>query len=222
MSILYGILALIMLFFIVLQIRNRIPRIISFFSPGKRNLSFQDQPDPPVDEIHMEMAKPLLEKMEAGGFKQLGYMVEKAPLWSRSTRELVMVSASDKIIASIGFRGLKSSYFLYTPFEGGQVVITAHNCFRNYIKPDFMTTEVKSGDLDEMLESHKNDVESFIAKGYVPFRDYSREAVMRATNQYYKSSYPATQLRVAGVINSLFFIVCLLIFYLLVRAAFSQ
>jgi hypothetical protein len=221
MTILTWVLAALMLVFIVFQIRSRVPRIISFFTPGNRNLFFQDNPDPPIDEIHQEMIKPKLEKLQTLGFSSIGLMLEKPPLWSKSSREMVLVSTNDKIIASIGFRGIKLSYFLYTPFEGGQVVVTAYNCFRNYIKPDFMTSEVKSGDLDEMLEDHKKDVADFVARGYVPFNEYTREAVIRATNLYYKSSYPSKQLRIAGVTNSVFFLLSLFVFYLLVRGALA-
>jgi S-adenosylmethionine:tRNA-ribosyltransferase-isomerase (queuine synthetase) len=99
------------------------------------------------------------------------------------------------------------------------VVITAYNCFRNFVKPDFLTTEIKSGELAEMLESHKNDVNDFISKGHIPYSEYTRESVIRATKQYYQASYPKNQLRVAGFTNSIFFILSLLVFYLLVTAA---
>jgi hypothetical protein len=221
MTLVLWLLAALMLVFIVFQIRSRIPRIISFFTPGNRNLFFQEAPDPPIDQIHQEMIKPRVEKLEALGFTSIGLMLEKPPLWSKSSRELVLVSSEHKIIASIGFRGLKLSYFFYTPFEDGQVVVTAYNCFRNFIKPDFLTSEVKSGDLDEMLESHKKDVDDLVAKGYIPLKEYTRESVIRATNLYYKASYPSKQLRIAGVINSVFFFFSLLVFYLLVKAAVS-
>lgn len=221
MATIFWVLAAVMLFFIVIQVRSRLPRIISFFTPGNRQLFFQDNPDPPIDEIHKEMIKPKLEKLESLGFSQIGLMREKPPLWAKGSRELVLVSTGDKTIASLGFRGLKLSYYLYTPFEGGQVVITAYNCFRNFVKPDFMTSEVKSGDLDEMIESHRNDVAAFVAKGYVPFNEYTRESVIKATNLYYKASYPSRQLRIAGMTNSIFFLFSLFVLYLLVRAAMA-
>jgi hypothetical protein len=219
MQIFYWVLAAIMLFVIVMQVRLRIPRIISFFSPNRRDLFFQDVADPPVDELHQEMIKPKQEQLSALGYTYLGLMVEKAPLWAKPSRELVLVSEKDKIIASIGFRGLKMSYFLYTPFEGGEVVITAHDCFRNFVKPDFITTEVKSDNLEEMIESHKKDVADFEAKGYVAFTQYNRESVIRATNQYYQSPYPSKQLRTAGFVNTGIFVFSLLVLYLLVNAA---
>jgi hypothetical protein len=221
MAIIFWVLAAVMLFFIIIQVRSRLPRVISFFAPGNRQLFFQDNPDPPIDELHMEMIKPKVEKLESLGFSQLGLMREKPPLWAKSSRELVLVSAADKTIASLGFRGLKLSYYLYTPFSDGEVVITAYNCFRNFVKPDFVTSEIKSGDLDEMMESHKNDVAAFAAKGYVPFNEYTRDSVIKATNLYYKASYPSRQLRIAGITNSIFFLFSLFIFYLLVRAALA-
>jgi hypothetical protein len=210
--------AALLLVVIIFQIRSRIPQIISFFSPDNRKLYFQDNPDPPIDSIRQEMVKPTFEKLESRSFKQIGLMLEKPPLWARSSREMVLVSTDKKIIASVGFRGLKLSYFFYTPFQGGQVVVTAYNSFRNFHKDDFATAVVNSGDIDEMLEVHKNAVDNFIAKGYTPFNEYTREAVILATNQYYKSPYPRRQLFIAGITNSAFFLLSLLAFYIALRA----
>jgi len=221
MQILTAVLAIFILFFIIIQIRSRIPRIIAFFTPGRRAMLFQDDPHPPINVINLEMIRSTREKLQSLGFSELGIMLEKAPLWAKPSQELVMVSSQDKIIASLGLNGLKASYFLYTPFEGGQVVITAHNCFRNFYKSDFMTTEIKSGDLDEMLESHRKDVAGMIEKGQTPFRDYTRETVIEATRQYYRASYPKSQLRVAGVTNTLIFVISVLIFVMLVRSLFT-
>ena len=221
-SIIFWILAALMLYFIIVQVRSRLPRLVSFFNPGSRNLSFQDRAEPPIDEIRQEMIKPVLEKLQALGFTQLGLMVEKTPLWGRGSRELVLVSAKDKIIATLALRGPVLSYYFYTPFEGGQVVVTAHNCFKNFVKPDFVTSEIKSGDLDEMLESHKKDVADFVSKEYVPFNEYTRESVIRATNLYYQSPYPSQQLRYAGGINVIFFLLCLFLLYILIYIALGR
>jgi hypothetical protein len=220
--VIFWILAALMLYFIIVQVRSRLPRLISFFIPGSRNLSFQDKVEPPIDELHRDMIKPVVDKLEALGFTQLGLMVEKTPLWGKGSRELVMVSSKDRIIAILGLRGPLLSYYFYTPFEDGQVVVTAHNCFKNFVKPDFVTSEIKSGDLDEMLESHQKDVADFVAKGYVPFHEYSRESVIMATNLYYQSPYPSMQLRYAGGINVIFFLLCLFLLYLLIYIALGR
>jgi len=84
---------------------------------------------------------------------------------------------------------------------------------------DFATAVVNSGDIDEMLEIHKNAVDNFMEKGYIPFNEYTREAVILATNQYYKSPYPRRQLFIAGITNSAFFLLSLLAFFIALRAA---
>ncbi len=220
MNIILAVLALIFLIIVIFQFRTMVPRIISFMRPGERHLYFEDNPQPPIDEMRREMVRPVIEKLEALGFTQLGIMVDKPPLWAKGSREIALASSSRHTFASIGFRGLKPSYFLYTPFTGGQLAITAHNSFRDFAKNDFVTTVVASGDLEEMLETHKKQVEDFIARGFTPYRDYTRETVIEATNLYYNSPYPRRQLRVAGTINLLFVLVCFLIFIFLALGAF--
>lgn len=212
--------AIILLVFIIFQLRTLIPRILSFWAPGNRNLYFTDNPKPPIDEIQRQMVRPVIEKMESLGFKQLGIMVDKPPLWAKATREYTLASADRKIFASVGVRSLKPSYFFYTPFTGGQVVITGHNAFRNFRKDDFMTTVFSGEDMGEMLEMHRHGVEEFVNKGYTPIKDFTQETAIQATNQYYKSPYPRQQLRVAGVINLIFILFCIFICALYSAALF--
>jgi hypothetical protein len=221
MNYIYLIPALILLVIVVFQLRTLIPRIISFLAPGNRNLYFVDDPQPPIDEIHKEMVRPVLEKMESLGFKQLGIMVDKPPLWAKGTREYSLALADKKVFASVGIRSLRPSYFFYTPFTGGQVVITGHNAFRTFRKEGFVTDVYSGEDMGEMLETHENEIKHFEEKGYTPIRDYTRETAIEATNQYYNSSYPRQQLRVAGIVNLLFILLCILICAVLFRGAFS-
>ena len=214
--------AVILLVFIIFQLRTLIPRIFSFWAPGNRNLYFTDNPQPPIDEMQREMVRPVIEKMESLGFKQLGIMVDKPPLWARGTREYSLASADRKVLASVGLRSLKPSYFFYTPFTGGQVVITAHNAFRNFRKDDFVTAVFSSEDMGEMLEMHQNEAADFIKRGFTPLNEYTQETAIQATNQYYRSPYPRRQLRVAGVINLIFILFCIFICALLFRGAFPQ
>jgi hypothetical protein len=214
--------AVILLVFIIFQLRTLIPRILSFLAPGNRNLYFTDNPQPPIDEIQRQLVRPVIEKMEALGFKQLGIMVDKPPLWARGTREYSLASADRKVFASVGLRSLKPSYFFYTPFTGGQVVITGHNAFRNFRKDNFVTSVFSGEDTGEMLEAHRREVEEFVNKGFTPIKDYTQETAVQATHQYYNSPYPRQQLRVAGFINLLFILFCIFICALLFRGAFPQ
>ena len=165
------------------------------------------------------MIQPLIEKMEAVGFSQLGFMVDKQPLWGKGTRELVLASKVDKAFASAGFRGNKPSYFFYTAFTGGQMVITAYNSFRYFRSDDLVTEVVSTEDLGEMLQTHKKQVDEFINKGYTPFTDFSRESAIKATDLYYRSPAPLRQLRIAGAINLGFLLLCVLVFGLAVWGA---
>jgi hypothetical protein len=99
------------------------------------------------------------------------------------------------------------------------VAITGFNAFRDFRRKDFVSTVDASGEPAESLEMHKKQVDEFIGLGYTPYTDFSRESAIRATNQYYNSPYPRQQLRIAGVLNLGFLIICILLFLLLLRSA---
>jgi hypothetical protein len=217
MKVLYAILSLVLLVFIFYQGKMIFPRVVSFFRLGKRNFYFEDNLSKPEDESRRELVRPVIEKMEALGFKSLGVMLEKQPLWSRVTREIALASSQDKIFASIGFRHNEPSYFFYTPFTGGQVVITAYNAFRHSRKDDFATAVVSSGEPLEMLEEHKKMVKEFTDKGYTPFRDYNRDTLIEATNLYYASPNTRQQMRTAAMFSLFFWFICVMILVLFLR-----
>jgi hypothetical protein len=221
MNTFYGIIAAFALVFLIFQGRSLVPRIISFLLPGNRRLYFEDDLSNPGDGTRRERMRPIVEKIESLGFSKLGVMVEKQPLWAKGSRELSLASAAQKTFASVGLRHNQPSYFFYTPYTGGQIVITAYNAFRHLQRDDFMTTVVYSEDPGETLEVHKKQVEEFINKGFNPYKEYTRDSLVQATVQYYHSSYPRQQLRTAGIFNLLFFLLIVFVFALLVKGAFS-
>ncbi len=221
MSVFSWLLPLLILLFILYYGRTAVPRIVSFFFPGSRKLYFEDQLQAPISEEKREKIQPVIEKMEALGFSLLGFMVDKAPLWAKGSRELVLANSAEKTLASIGFRGNKPSYFFYTPFTGGQMVITAYNAFRYYQSPDLVTEVVSTEDIGEMLQTHKKQVDEFVGRGYTPFNDFSRDSAVKATDLYYRSPAPLQRLRVAGAINLGFLLLLVLAFALLVWSAIS-
>jgi hypothetical protein len=219
MNVLYSILSAVLLVFIVFQGKTLLPRVISFIRPGKRHFYFEDSLNESKDEKRQELVRPTIEKLHALGFKSLGIMLEKQPLWARVTREIALASSQDQIFASIGFRHSEPSYFFYTPFTGGQVVITGYNTFRHFRRDDFISTVVASGEPSEMLEEHKKLIKEFVDKGYSPLRDYNRESLIEATNQYYASPHTRQQMRTAAMTSLLFWFICILIFVLFLRGA---
>ncbi|MBN1188743.1 MAG: hypothetical protein JXA46_03235 [Dehalococcoidales bacterium] len=219
MNILYGILAAVFLVFVIFQGKSILPRVINFIRAGKRNFYFEDGLSRPEDERRSEQIQPVIEKMEALDFESLGVMLEKQPLWAPVTREIALASSRDKIFVSIGFRHTQPSYFFYTPFTGSQIVITAYNAFRYTRKEGFAIAIVTSGEPAEMLEEHKKLVSEFVEKGYTPFRDYNRETLIEATNQYYASPYTRQQMRAAAMISLIFWFICILVVVLFARGA---
>ncbi len=221
MNLFFVILSVVLFVFVVWQAKSIVPRLVMFFLPVRRRLYFEDSSVYPIDAAKQAALSPTIEKLQALGFSHLGMMVEKFPLWAGSSREMAMVSRGHKTIASLGFRRGQPSYYLYTPFERGEVVITSFNSFRDFKKDDFLVTVVPSGEPAEMLEVHEKNVAQFTSLGYVPFSDFSQEAVMRATDQYYDAPYPKQQLRLAGMLNLLFLVICLFLLAILVRGAIA-
>ena len=218
MNTFFWVLAAIVLVLVVLQGRTAIPRIISFFFPGTRRLYFDDS-GAPIGEKHREIVRPVLEKIEALGFSQLGIMTDKPPLWAKGSREIVLASSEERAFASIGLRKNRLSYFFYTPFTGGQIVITAYNAFRDVHLDGFVTAVVYTEDIEGMLAVHREQVREFMGQGFEPYQEYNRESIVKATYSYYKSPFPRQRLRVAGIINLLIYLVFILVLALLLWGA---
>jgi hypothetical protein len=221
MNILYIVVAVVLLAFIIYQGRSILPRVFSYLGRGKRRFYFEDDLGGTDEAARREQIRPTLEKMEALGFKQLGIMLEKQPLWGKATREIALANPAEKIFASLGFRRSQPSYFFYTPFTSGQVVITAYNSFRFYHSDTFSSSLVSSGEPAEMLEEHKKIVREFMDKGAAPYQEYTRESLIEATNLYYAAPHTRDQLRAAASMSLFFWVICIMIFILFARGAFG-
>jgi hypothetical protein len=204
--------------FIVFQARAIIPRVVSFLFPARRQLFFDDTLQNQSNLAHWDVVQPVAEKIESLGFNRLGILSEKPVLWGKGFREISLASKAVLSFASVGFRGYKPSYFFYTAFTDGQIVITSYNAFRKLNKPDLITTVVNKDDPAEMLDMHKKQVENQVSEGWIPFREYNREDAIKATQMYYNASYPKMQLRTAAISNLLFlaFLIFVLVLYLVV------
>jgi hypothetical protein len=218
MNIFFWVLAAIVLVFVIFQGRMVIPRVISFLFPGSRRVFFDDS-GAPISEKHRELVRPVLEKIEALGFSQLGFMTDKPPLWAKGSREIVLASSTERTFVSIGLRKNRLSYFFYTPFTGDQIVITAYNAFRDVHLDGFVTAVVYTEDIEGMLEVHREQLQEFIRQGFEPYREYNRESIVKATYSYYESPFPRQRLRVAGMINLFVYLVFILVLALLIWGA---
>ncbi len=220
MNIIYIVISIILLTFIVYQGRTILPRMAAFTGLAKRRFYFEDNLSGARDQVRREQMQPTIEKLEALGFIQLGVMLEKQPLWAGVTREIAMASSAEKIFVSLGFRHGQPSYFFYTPFTGGQMVITGYNSFRHYRRADFVSTVVTSGEPSAMLEEHKKLIGEFTDKGFTPYSNYNRETLVQATEAFYASTHTRGQLRTAASISFFFWVIVILIFVLFLQAAF--
>jgi hypothetical protein len=205
---------------IILQGWTVIPRAYYLFRPGSRKFYFDDNPQVPIRETSREALGPVTERLAALGFTQLGLLIEKPPLWARGSRELSLASTEAKTIVSLGMRGLRPAYFFYTPFEEGQVLITAYNSFKNFKSEDFIITVVDTADLDEMMNIHKRKIEEFQQKGFRPFQTFDRDSVIRATYFYYASRRARRQLLIGGLASLGYMVLLVVILALLLAGLF--
>jgi hypothetical protein len=219
MSIFFTILAVLLAIIIIWQAKISLPRVASVFPGVKRHLNVEADLPKSTDDDKKSAIREVTEKLKTLGFSYLGVLAEKAPLWGGSSRELVMVSQTAKVFVYLGMRLGRPAYFFYTPFTGGEVVITAHNTFRNAHNERLVMTTIPSGEPAEMLALHRQQVEKFAEMGRTPFTEYSRESLIKGTLQYYESSAAKRQLRLAGAFNVLYLLICLFLLAILIKGA---
>lgn len=159
--------------------------------------------DRPVTSKKQETMRQLEEQIEGLGFRRLGIKVEKR-LWLRATRLMDFASVQSRSFASIYVQKDKIKYYFFTPFSGGQMVLTANHVLLPATSGETLISSVP-GPPNELLSLHQDRVQSLCAKGFDPYKEYTKETRLKATEQYYKSDLVRKQMRLAGWI-------CLLLF----------
>jgi hypothetical protein len=165
-----------------------LPRGMFLFNPSAYRIYFDDNPYTSMRTFHKKIVSEVASKITALGFSELGVKVEKFPLWGSRSEELAFVLPSAQAFAVITVFRNTATYHFYTPFTGGQVVMTSPGSFRKIDSADFLSSIVRdSDDAGVVLAKHQENVASFISKGLTPYSEYTRESRLKSTALYYNS-----------------------------------
>lgn len=204
----------IFLFFIVVYaIFWLLPIGLIFLFPAPRSY-FDKNPDRSISKKHQNIVVQLTEKLEALGFVKLGIKIEKRISLSPNIytpKFLEFASEKDNSFFSLYIRGNKITYYFYTPFSSGQLVLTANQGFFPIMENDVFQSAISLEPID-LLSVHKKQIESLLLKGYTPYQEYTKETRLKATSQYYNCSTIRKRMRKTYALVFEFLFIMLLAF----------
>ncbi len=189
----------------VIGIWYSFPVCIYLFRPNAIRSYFKDNDSTGVME--QKGVRDLVKKLKSMNFEYLGVKVEEPPLWKRSQEEVTLKSVEARAFASIGIKNRTIKYYFFTPFKEGKIVLTANSSFTEADNDEIIQSSVAGYEPKEILEIHKKSVASFVKRGFTPYEEYTRQSRIDAANLYYNSRLSRRQLRTAGAINFVFFLV---------------
>ena len=176
-----------------------LPRGIFLFNPSAYRYYFDDSPDTSMKTFHKKIVSDISARLTALGFNELGVKMEKFPLWGARAEELVLALPSAQAFAVITVYRNTATYHFYTPFTGGQIVMTSPGSFKKISSPDFVSSVVRdSEDAGVVLAKHQENVTAFVKQGLAPYREYTRESRLESTVLYYQSKPLRSKARKVG------------------------
>jgi len=185
-----------------------LPRGIFLFNPSAYRAYFDDSPFTSMKTIHKTVVADLAAKITALGFKELGVKVEKFPLWGSRSEELSFALPSAQAFAVITVYRNTATYHFYTPFNGGQVVITSPGSFRKIESAEFVSDIVRdTDDAGAVLARHRENVADFVSRGLTPYQEYTRESRLESTSLYYNSKPLRSKARRVGAFTFFAFLI---------------
>jgi hypothetical protein len=195
-----------------------LPRSIYLVSPGATHFFFDVNRNKSAQLFQQEDLRALANQLEAMGFYQIGIKVEHPPLWG-SNSELSFALGNEHIFASIAVVNGKIVYYFFTPFTGGQAVLTANANFPTANAPDILQTTLIKSAPAALLALHRKHVEEFTKQGFTPYPEYNKQTRLEATSLYYKINTVRKKMRLLGAVHLFFLmIICLPFAYFLLKA----
>ena len=157
----------------------------------------------------------LVEQLKTLGFSPIGVKVEQRLLWG-SISDLSLASNIAHMFASITVINSKTLYYFFTPFTGGQAVLTANDGFPTVHTDDFIQSTANTVTPSDLLAIHQRYVDEFLKKGFVPFSEYNQQTRLEATSLYYKINSIRGLMRKNGATYFMFFLIfCFPFFYII-------
>ena len=189
-----------------------LPRCIYLFRPSATQSHFRERPSAKI--VEREDVQKLISELKANNFEYIGIKVEKPLLWRPLVEEVSLRSIEAQTFASIFINKRKARYYFFTPFTEGQIVLTTNSSFPIVNNDEIIQSRVALDEPKQVLTIHRNCVDLFIEKGHTPFKEYTKQTRIDATNMYYGSNFVRKHMRTLGVISLIFFLVSCLFFIL--------
>jgi hypothetical protein len=182
-----------------------LPGGIYLFFPGGIRSHFDTENNASLKFLQQGNVRSITEKLEALGFFQLGVKIEQRPLWG-SISDLSLASNNAHVFASITVINSKTLYYFFTPFSGGQAVLTANDGFPTVNTGDILQSSVNMASPTDLLAIHQRYVDEFRRKGFSPFSEFNQQSRLDATSLYYKINAVRGRMRKNGATYFILFL----------------
>jgi hypothetical protein len=182
-----------------------LPGAIYLFLPGGVRSHFDTRNAYSQEFLQQRNVRTITEQIQALGFLPIGVKIEQRPLWG-SISDLSLASNRAYAFASITVINSKTLYYFFTPFSGGQAVLTANDGFPTVNTGDFLQSSINMTSPADLLAIHQKNVDEFRKKGFSPFSDYTQQARLDATSLYYKISSVRGRMRQNGATYFILFL----------------
>lgn len=194
---------------VILGLRELLPRAIRLFRTNWLDTYFEEDTQLDIQDQRLkEVVDGCVNKLKSMGFSIIGIRAEKPPVWGSPVKELTLVSVADNTFFCIYIESKTVKYYFYTPFSGGQAVISTYAAYKNENKDYLIIYRTNKNDIGEIFAVHKRNVETFIGKGFIPYREYTWQSRLKAAYLYYNSPQVKKTERTATIISFVILVVC--------------
>jgi hypothetical protein len=160
-----------------------VPKLIFSLSPRTMKTAFLEGPEPSADA--WPQAREFAEQLKSHGFEFLGIKTERLPLWGHVRSQWSYACPREHSFATVYFHGKRSNFYYYTPFESGEVILTANRGFPEVDGPCARIKNASDSSGTRMLDEHRQAVQEFINRGCRPYAVFDGASRIRSTRQFY-------------------------------------
>jgi len=203
MSIIDWIILLIAVILIFQMVRKSLPVIRLLSQPVRVSCQFIEVSENDIAEIEHDEIQDLANTLESIDFTFIGIKSEQLNLPIDPVQEISFASHKRKVFASIFTRGKKVVYYFYTPFIDGSIALTANTSFVEREADKFSIKTVNSAKPEDVIKVHQERVQAFINVGSEPFKEYTQESRLQATELFYASDGSRKYMQSIGLRNLL-------------------
>jgi hypothetical protein len=195
---------------VILGVREFFPKAFRLFRPDLQDVYFEE-------DHHLELSQELndevencVNKLKTKGFEHIGIRVEKSLIWGAPRRELTLVSEADHAFACVFVESRTPKYYFYTPFSDDGIVISSYLAYKNKNQNGACIYRTNKDNLDDIWNTHRQNVANFIEKGFIPYRQYTWQTRLKAAYQFYRNRHIKNDRLRGDLLSLLVLIICII------------